>query len=64
MFLGWLPQLLANLGTTCVFAIADILIEIAKIYPQAVMYAYRLSKEKYTSNSEDIQVFGEEVMEK
>lgn len=47
MFLRWIPQLLAIVDTAKVCAISGIILNIAKTYPQSIMYAYRLSKENY-----------------
>lgn len=47
MFLGWIPQLLANVNGEKVFALYNLLLTIAKTYPQSIMYAYRLSKENF-----------------
>ncbi|KAL3276778.1 hypothetical protein HHI36_012145 [Cryptolaemus montrouzieri] len=52
MFLAWIPQLLANLNSEKVYAIGSIVIRIAELYPQAIMYPYRLSKENFNSNNE------------
>ncbi|XP_030758783.1 DNA-dependent protein kinase catalytic subunit-like [Sitophilus oryzae] len=49
MFLGWIPQLLANVDSDKVTAISDLVLRIAETYPQAIMYSYRLSKENYTN---------------
>lgn len=48
MFIRWIPQLLANVDTEKIFAIAEIVEKIAISYPQSIMYAYRLSKENYS----------------
>lgn len=53
MFLRWIPQLLANVDTNKVFAISDIVEKIAVQYPQSIMYAYRLSKENYSPETEN-----------
>ncbi|XP_066140487.1 DNA-dependent protein kinase catalytic subunit-like [Euwallacea fornicatus] len=58
MFLGWIPQLLANVDTRKVTAISDIILRIAKTYPQAIMYSYRLSKENYSQTHSE---FSEET---
>lgn len=52
MFLRWIPQLLANIDSNKVFAISDIVENIALNYPQSLMYAYRLSKENYLQENE------------
>lgn len=54
MFLGWLPQLLANVDSSKIFAISGIIKKIAETYPQAIMYPYRLSKESYKFNITEI----------
>lgn len=54
MFLRWIPQLLANVDTNKIFAIADIIEKIACTYPQSIMYAYRLSKENYVLCEDNI----------
>ncbi|XP_066255512.1 DNA-dependent protein kinase catalytic subunit-like [Euwallacea similis] len=58
MFLGWIPQLLANVDTPKVTAISGIILKIAKTYPQAIMYSYRLSKENYLQTHSE---FSEEM---
>ncbi|KAB0800482.1 hypothetical protein PPYR_06222 [Photinus pyralis] len=63
MFLNWIPQLLANLDTAAIFAISDIIVEIAQMYPQAIMYAYRLSKGKYKLQSNTIGIYGKKIIE-
>ncbi|CAH1962380.1 unnamed protein product [Acanthoscelides obtectus] len=45
MFLGWIPQILANMDSSKIFALSDIIIRIAETYPQAIIYPYRLSRE-------------------
>ncbi|KAK5649276.1 hypothetical protein RI129_000305 [Pyrocoelia pectoralis] len=62
MFVNWIPQLLANLDTSSIFAISDIVLQIAKMYPQAIMYAYRLSKEKYKFETNVIGSFGQKII--
>ncbi|KAF7267164.1 hypothetical protein GWI33_019585 [Rhynchophorus ferrugineus] len=47
MFLGWIPQILAIVDSNKVTAISEIILRIAKTYPQAIMYVYRLSKDNY-----------------
>ncbi|KAG5877906.1 hypothetical protein JTB14_011622 [Gonioctena quinquepunctata] len=54
MFLGWIPQLLANVDSPKVFAISKIIKRIAETYPQAIMYPYRLSRENYKFTDENI----------
>jgi DNA-dependent protein kinase catalytic subunit len=57
MFLGWVPQILVNVDTQKVSAIGPLIIRIANTYPQAVMFAYRLSKENYNcENMESINL--------
>lgn len=59
MFLRWIPQLLANVDSEKVFAVADIIEKIAVKYPQAIMYPYRLSKENYflaNANTETLEL--------
>ncbi|VEN60084.1 unnamed protein product [Callosobruchus maculatus] len=51
MFLGWIPQILASMDSSKIFALSDIIIRIAETYPQAIVYPYRLSREKITSES-------------
>ncbi|XP_050298315.1 DNA-dependent protein kinase catalytic subunit-like isoform X2 [Anthonomus grandis grandis] len=53
MFLGWIPQLLANVDTPKIAAISEIILKIAKTYPQAIIYSYRLSKENF-SNTDNL----------
>lgn len=53
MFLGWIPQILANIDSPKVGAFTHLILKIAKTYPQAIMYAYRLSKENYKCDSEE-----------
>ena len=50
MFLGWIPQILVTLDSPKISAVAPLVLKIAKTYPQAIMYAYRLSKENYKSD--------------
>lgn len=47
MFIGWIPQLLAVVDSTKVTTVSRILTKIAQMYPQAIMYAYRLSRHNY-----------------
>lgn len=54
MFLGWIPQLLANLDTRKIYALSKIIVRIAETYPQAIMYPYRLSKEHYRFMDSDV----------
>ncbi|KAJ8918257.1 hypothetical protein NQ315_014127 [Exocentrus adspersus] len=54
MFLGWIPQLLANLDSKKIHALSKIVIRIAETYPQAIMYPYRLSKEHYRFTDSEI----------
>lgn len=59
MYLRWIPQLLANIDSEKVFAVADIVEKIAMNYPQAIMYAYKLSKEDYflqNANAETLRI--------
>lgn len=59
MFLRWIPQLLANVDGEKIFAVAEIVEKIAVTYPQAIMYAYRLSKKNYSlenSNTETLRL--------
>nr|CAH7756351.1 unnamed protein product [Callosobruchus chinensis] len=51
MFLGWIPQILASMDSSKIFALSDIIIRIAETYPQAIVYPYRLSRERITSES-------------
>ncbi|KAJ3665343.1 hypothetical protein Zmor_000841 [Zophobas morio] len=53
MFLGWIPQILVSVDSPKISAVAPLVLKIAKTYPQAIMYAYRLSKENYKSESEE-----------
>ncbi|XP_023014378.2 DNA-dependent protein kinase catalytic subunit [Leptinotarsa decemlineata] len=55
MFLGWIPQLLANVDSPKICAISKIIERIAETYPKAIMYPYRLSKENYKFNDENIK---------
>ncbi|KAK4881292.1 hypothetical protein RN001_004611 [Aquatica leii] len=64
MFLKWIPQLLANLDTSCIYAIDDIILEIAKVYPQAIMFPYRISQEKYKFEPGGIENLGKTLMQK
>ncbi|KAF5289822.1 hypothetical protein FQA39_LY14977 [Lamprigera yunnana] len=64
MFLKWIPQLLANLDTICIHAIDTIVLEIAKTYPQAIMFPYKISKEKYKFESPDLECLGKELIKK
>ncbi|KAH1016070.1 hypothetical protein HUJ04_007350, partial [Dendroctonus ponderosae] len=50
MFLGWIPQLLANVDSSKLTAISNIILRIARTYPQAIMYSYRLFKENYRNS--------------
>ncbi|KAJ8958552.1 hypothetical protein NQ314_006391 [Rhamnusium bicolor] len=54
MFLGWIPQLLANVDSQKIFAISKVIIRIAEAYPQAIMYPYRLSKENYNFKDNNV----------
>ncbi|CAG9767394.1 unnamed protein product [Ceutorhynchus assimilis] len=54
MFLGWIPQLLANADCPKVEALSEIILRIARTYPQAIMYSYRLSKETYSNVDENL----------
>lgn len=47
MFLGWIPQILVNIGSSKEKAITDIVLKIAGLYPQAIVYAFRLSKDNF-----------------
>ncbi|XP_045466048.1 DNA-dependent protein kinase catalytic subunit-like isoform X2 [Harmonia axyridis] len=47
MFLSWVPQLLANMNSDNIYAIDSIIMRISETYPQAIMYAYRLSRENF-----------------
>lgn len=47
MFLGWIPQILVNIGSSKEKAITNIILKIADLYPQAVVYAYRLSRDNF-----------------
>ncbi|XP_008199943.2 DNA-dependent protein kinase catalytic subunit [Tribolium castaneum] len=47
MFLKWIPQILVNIDSSKVTVIKPLVLKIATTYPQAIMYAYRLSKENY-----------------
>ncbi|GJQ83173.1 hypothetical protein Trydic_g18200 [Trypoxylus dichotomus] len=60
MFIRWIPQLLANLDTPNITVIFPIVERIAKTYPQAVMYPYRLSKQKYAF-PDPIKSYGEQA---
>lgn len=64
MFLGWIPQLLANVDTPKIFSLQNIIIKIATAYPQAITYAYRLSKEKYKFNDDAVGDLGKELVER
>lgn len=55
MFLEWIPQLLANLNSTIQNAIAGIITNIAASYPQALIYPFRLCKEKFASGDPFLQ---------
>lgn len=61
MFIQWIPQLLANLDTQNITIIYPIVEKIAKMYPQAIIYPYRLSKQKY-SFPDSIKNYGEQAV--
>ncbi|KAF5300806.1 hypothetical protein FQR65_LT09109 [Abscondita terminalis] len=64
MFLKWIPQLLANLDNSCVHAIDNIVLNLAKTYPQAMMFSYRISREKYNFEPGSIENVGRVLMQK
>ncbi|KAJ4442685.1 hypothetical protein ANN_04274 [Periplaneta americana] len=47
MFLGWVNQLLACLDTPVGPVLYDLVLSLAQTYPQALIYAFPLSREKY-----------------
>lgn len=64
MFLRWIPQLLAVVDTDKVFAIVNIIKNIADVYPQSIMYAYKLSKENYVFHDDDIGNAGMQLVKR
>lgn len=64
MFLGWIPQLLANVDSLNIFIVAPIIIRIAKTYPNSIMYAYRLSKDSYKFENQLIKADAEALITK
>lgn len=47
--------MLVNIDTEKIFAVSAIVERIAIHYPQSMMYAYRLSKENYSSETENAE---------
>lgn len=45
MFIPWIPQLLAMLGLKTVSVVENVLHRLAESYPQAIMFAFQISKE-------------------
>lgn len=63
MFLDWIPQLLANVDSEKVTSLKKIISNIAENYPQSIMYAYRLSKEKYSFENSEAGKIGLNLIE-
>jgi len=51
MFLGWVNQLLASLDTSVGPLLHSLVLRLAETYPQALIYAFQLSREKYNLGS-------------
>jgi hypothetical protein len=51
MFLGWVNQLLACLDTPAGPVLHNIILHLAETYPQSLIYAFQLSREKYNFES-------------
>jgi DNA-dependent protein kinase catalytic subunit len=51
MFLGWVNQLLACLDTPVGPVHHSIILRLAEAYPQALIYPFKLSREKYNFES-------------
>ncbi|XP_056648968.1 DNA-dependent protein kinase catalytic subunit-like isoform X1 [Diorhabda sublineata] len=64
MFLGWIPQLLANVDSSKLFAISDVIRRIAETYPQAIMYPYRISKDNYKFTDNEVRVEAASLIER
>lgn len=64
MYLDWIPQLLANLDSNCINAIAEIVLNIAKTYPQALIFAYRFSKIKFDFKDQNTKILGMQIIPK
>jgi hypothetical protein len=47
MFLGWVNQLLASLDTPVGPVLHNLVRRLAETYPQALVYTFQLSREKY-----------------
>ncbi|XP_066992546.2 DNA-dependent protein kinase catalytic subunit [Anabrus simplex] len=52
MFLGWVNQLMACLNVSVGQALHSLVLRLAKKYPQAIAYAFRVSREKYTYSAD------------
>ncbi|XP_047004978.1 DNA-dependent protein kinase catalytic subunit-like [Schistocerca americana] len=48
MFLGWVSQILASLDSPVGIALHELVIRMAKAYPRALVYAFKVSAKKYT----------------
>jgi DNA-dependent protein kinase catalytic subunit len=51
MFLGWVNQLLASLDTPVGPVLYSLVRRLAETYPQALVYTFQLSREKYKLGS-------------
>jgi hypothetical protein len=51
MFLGWVNQMLACLDTLVGPVLHSIILRLAETYPQSLIYAFKLSGEKYNFKS-------------
>lgn len=51
MFLKWIPQLLANPN---LHATSKIILRISQTYPQAIMYAYRITRSKFQCQDSEL----------
>ncbi|XP_044259527.1 DNA-dependent protein kinase catalytic subunit-like [Tribolium madens] len=49
MFLKWIPQILVTIDSSKISVTKSLVLKIATMYPQAIIHAYRLSKENYKS---------------
>lgn len=53
MFILWIPQLFAFLNTSKYTAFEDIVTRLANTYPQALIYPYKIAKERHDLKSGD-----------
>lgn len=64
MYIRWLPQLVAILDTSLAHCVFPILQKVAKSYPSALYYPFRISEEHYSAIGSRLEKKNREEIEK